>query len=132
MYVVGGKVTDEDGPLEIQMGKDQVLFDAGSDGEELHVSFQSWQDPFSRPLSPENAEYVKSVGKWTALDVSDRSPFRGLIGSAAGAVQLNCNPFGKVIGLVASYPRGKLILNVGVDNLLVNVAAPNGPSTRSI
>ena len=79
-YVHEGRVAVDEGPVELTFADGAVvLFDGGSDGESLTVKGSRWVDPFPEPLSPENVEFVKESGKWTAFDVTRAQPYEKLI-----------------------------------------------------
>jgi hypothetical protein len=123
-YEVAGAVRSENGPLEISFtyGNPTVL-EPASDGEQLIIRVGSWVDPFAAPLSEENDVFVRTHGKWTAVDVSDGRSFREIVGSEAQLVTPVVNPEGAIVGLEATFPRAVLRAEVQADELVVDVLA---------
>lgn len=74
-YVYRGVPDTDFGPFELTFGARVVLLDNASDGEELRVRTEPWEDPFVEPLSEENRAFVETSGKWTAFDVSTVGAF---------------------------------------------------------
>ncbi|MFE7796521.1 hypothetical protein [Nocardia sp. NPDC057440] len=86
-YVHGEDVDRSEGPIELTFDEGTVLlFDAGSDGEELRVVPAAWRDPFAGLTEPEYIEYVAESGKYTAFDVGSEYPYSQLVGSRVAAV----------------------------------------------
>lgn len=70
----------QDGDLELTFeGGTCLLFH--SVGERLVLLAEPWEDPFKGPLSPENEEFIRHSGKWTAYDVGNENEYVGLVGS---------------------------------------------------
>jgi hypothetical protein len=121
-YVFQGAISDDDGPLQISFeGGVMLRFDAGADGETLHVDTTPWVDPFAEPLSDENREYVERSGKWTEFDVSDESPYSALIGETVYEVRLITETDGKLVGVIISGGSTELAASTGADNLQVTI-----------
>jgi hypothetical protein len=88
LYVAPGGVRTAHGPIEITIDPELcVLFDAAGNGEDLRARAAAWRDPFASPLSPADETYVQSHGKWTAFDVTDKSPWSALVGSTVRRVE---------------------------------------------
>jgi hypothetical protein len=71
-YVYAGEVNDGYGAV--------VVFEVGPAAQELGASEAPFDDPFAPPLSRENAEFVRTHGKWTAFDVAAVEPYARLVG----------------------------------------------------
>ena len=113
-YVLRGEVNDSAGPIEIAfVDGSAVVLDAGPDGEALAVAPSLWVDPFAPPLSPENERYVGSSGKWTAFDVSSKSPYTALIGAEVDAVEPHLSPEGRLVG--ATIRAGETVVRAEVE-----------------
>lgn len=77
-----GQVEIAAGLLELTFDDDEVVvFDGAGNGQSLRVEAGPWLDPFDRPLSSENEEWIAQHGKLTAFDVSGEEPFDRLIGA---------------------------------------------------
>ncbi len=85
LYVYRGSVKEDDGALELGFHDGSTaLFETAGNGN-MQVSPQPWVDPFVLPLSPENAAYVRTHGKWTAFDLTREPPANALIGRQVSA-----------------------------------------------
>lgn len=84
-FVSQGTVDTRAGALELRLQDGSfLLLDTHSDWT-LHVKQEEWSDPFPPPLSAENAEFVRTHGKWTAFDRSDMIPACLYIGRRVSA-----------------------------------------------
>lgn len=76
-----GTVKTDEGPLQLTLDNgDVVLFESGSNGEDLVIEDNPWIDPFEGKLTSENRDFVATSGKWSLFDVSGFLPYRLLIG----------------------------------------------------
>lgn len=67
-YVHEGNITDDEGPIEIHFECGlALLFECGSDGEEMTMKKGEWVDPFSGEQSEENIEFIRENGKWEKM-----------------------------------------------------------------
>jgi hypothetical protein len=122
LYENAGSFHSDKGPIELTlMDHGSLLLQPASDGETLAIREGAWADPFSPPLSPENAEFVRTHGKWTAVDVSTKDPFRSLVGAKAELVRPVLNPAGGMVGMAAVFGRATLRVDVHGDELVVEV-----------
>ena len=76
-----GNVDGDEGPVELAFTNGSSLLIRGGYGWRLICESEPWRDPFAPPLSDDNREFVSKSGKWTAFDVSARSPYRVLVGA---------------------------------------------------
>ena len=121
-YEISGNVRSEGGPLEITFVDDTVVvLRPAPDGERLAIETSKWIDTLAPPLSAENEEYVRTHGKWTAVDLSTRSPFSKLVGTEAELVSPVLNPHGSIVGFEAAFPLGVIRAEVVADELVVDV-----------
>lgn len=79
-YEFEGNVDRREGPVEISISGESFVFESGHDGYVLSVRVEEWSDPFSGELSDINREYIKTHGKWVAVDVVEGDPEHFLIG----------------------------------------------------
>lgn len=80
-YVFNGEITDmQDCIIQFTMDNGFVFHLDGYFGSLLDVINESWLDPFSGELSPENQEFIKVSGKWTLFDTSDNKSCKTIIG----------------------------------------------------
>lgn len=87
-YTFGEIVQRNEGPLQLEFGDGSViLFQSGSNGQDLVVELEQWRDPFAGKLTPENRTYIEQYGKWSLFDVSDEDPYAGLCGNRVLHVQ---------------------------------------------
>jgi hypothetical protein len=86
-----------------------VLFDSGPDGESLCMFDSAWIDPFEGRLDEVNLDYIRTSGKWSAVDVTHDLPYRSLIGRPIEEVT-TLTSRGKVIGLVLSVGGHTLVV----------------------
>jgi hypothetical protein len=122
-YEVRGTVKSINGPVELSFADGGVvLLEPASDGERLVVRSTAWVDPFSPPLTSGNDEFVRTHGKWTAVDVSDQEPYGAIVGREASLVRPILNPALQTIGLAAVFPNAELRAEVVADELVVDVA----------
>ena len=96
-------------------------FDSGPDGEALAIKPGMWLDPFRAPLDATNTAYVRQHGKWTRFDVSGEEPYSALIGQAVEGVVPLTTPEGKLVGATITVGAHLLRIEVGADELIVNV-----------
>lgn len=126
LYVYQGAVTKDEGALELSFHDGSTaLFDTTGNGN-MQVTSQPWVDPFVLPLSPENAIYVDTHGKWTAFDLTSEPPANALIERQVSAYaeivtdqsgQVHCPP-GQC--LAASIAFGDVLVRVwnwGADEI---------------
>lgn len=99
LYCYQGEIEPGDGPLELVLDGQPILFDAGPDGESLRVRSKSWSDPFGEPLSPENREYVETHGKWQRVNCAHSNNYSDLLGHRVTDARLLANQFGRVAGV---------------------------------
>jgi hypothetical protein len=110
------------GPLELTFSDGQVvLMEVGPGGEVLRVSTARWLDPFAEPLSPENRTYVNQVGKWTAFDVTDASPYVALRDQPVVSVVTEETGSGELHAVQLRVPTGTLHIRAESDELVVDV-----------
>jgi len=122
LYVFAGRVESGAGPLEVTFSDGStVLFNVGPDGESLRIEDGVFLDPFEEPLSPENAEFVRRSGKFTAFDVSAERPYHALIGRAVLDVQPIVGPLNKITGAAINTDAGTIQVTIGADEVLVTV-----------
>src|SRR5436309_302811 len=96
-FVLGGSVDRSNGPIEFSFEDGScLLLECGPDGEALRLSRRPWDDPFSDPLTPENAEFVQRSGKWTAFDVSGETPYASFVDARLA----RCDPVRNIEGLI--------------------------------
>lgn len=87
-YTIGNDVQRNEGPLQLELDDGSaILFQSGSNGQDLVVKPQRWRDPFAGALSPENRQYVEQYGKWSLFDVSEEDPYASLRGNQVNSVQ---------------------------------------------
>lgn len=123
VYEFKGEVTTDSGPLEITLASDLIwIFDAGPDGETLHLSKGPWSDPFIGQVSAENRKYVDDHGKWTAREVSALPPFSSLVGRALTGYQLVRSPRGLVTGVVLEVDGVSARIAADSDELHVDIS----------
>lgn len=122
-YELGrGQATDRspDDALELTFASGRVLFcDTGPDGDTVRLSAQTWTDPFAEPLSPVNAEYVRTHGKWIRRDTSGEDPFADLVGNTLSDVAPMIGMTGRLYGLLLYFAGYPLAVYSPADELSV-------------
>lgn len=90
-----GRYVAPDGGVDRDDGFIELWFDEGrcyrmgvNRSDRLAIDTEPWADGFLRPLTPENEEWVREHGQWTAFDVSDEAEYAG----AAGATIVRVDP----------------------------------------
>ena len=107
-----------DGALELTFSSGAVLFcDTGPDGDTVTLAAEAWTDPFAEPLSPANAEYVHTYGKWVRHDVSAEDPFADLIGRPLFDVAPMFGLTGRLYGLLLNFSGYQLAVYNTADEL---------------
>ena len=122
-YVFPGElVPDGTGPIELEFADEAVLLiEQGSDESSLRVQNERWKDPFEGRLDAVNREWVDTHGKWTRFDVSGDPCYTHLVGAVITDVVLVEDPDGVVTGAVISAGDGVIRVDVGGDDLVVQV-----------
>ncbi|MFQ6397774.1 hypothetical protein ACLMAJ_30575 [Nocardia sp. KC 131] len=119
-FVHGVDVDRSEGPIELTFDEGTVLlFDAGSDGEELRVGSTAWRDPFAGVTEPEYIEYVADSGKYTAFDVGSDYPYSQLVGGQVAAVVESRLHDERLRGAVLEVSGFRLAVETVADELLV-------------
>ncbi len=107
-----------DGALELTFASGAVLFcDSGPDGDTVTLAAEAWTDPFAEPLSPANAEYVHTHGRWVRHDVSADEPFADLIGRPLFDLAPVSGLTGRLYGLVLNFSGYQLAVYNPADEL---------------
>lgn len=128
----GGAVAREEGFIELWLDDGRCYWMGVSAGAWLAIAVEPWVDAFLPPLSPENAEWVREHGKWTAFDVSGDNEYAGV----AGATVVSVEPVREPCGEGATCIRGaafcfstRTLLTVLCewDETLVTVLRPSPP-----
>jgi hypothetical protein len=119
LYVYEGRVASDEGPLELTFADENVLLRGGPDGERLTVERSPWVDPFREPLSPENAEFVRESGKWTAFDVSRTQPYTKLVDDRITDVIPIRGRKDKITGAVLMFAGHLVSVQVEADEMRV-------------
>lgn len=122
-YQIGQDVAaKDDGAVEIAFAAHATLrCDSGPDGDSVRVHADPWIDPFAGPLSPENEDYVRAVGKWTMYDVSDEYPFASLVGRKLTDLAPMVGAEGKLYGLLLNVTGYLLVIYANADELHVRL-----------
>jgi hypothetical protein len=95
-YVYHDETNMLDGPIELTFSDGSIaLCDASADWR-LEFYGAAWVDPFERPLSEPDRDYVERYGKWTAFDVSRNVPHGRLIG---GTIRQSIPQFNNLLEL---------------------------------
>jgi len=122
-FTFGSDVVRTSGGIEMAFADGAAYtFDAGADGEALVVKAGLWLDPFQPPLDESNAAYVRQHGKWTKFDISGEEPYSGLIGCAVDDAIPLMTPEGKLVGATITIGGRELRMEVGADELIVDIA----------
>lgn len=130
-YVYRGVPDTDFGPLELTFGDRVVLLDNASDGEELRIRTEPWEDPFVEPLSEEDRAFVETSGKWTVFDVSTAGAFASFTGDVLTSVEPVLAGTGKVTGMILRTSGGGVVrVDVEADELFLNEVIP-GRRTES-
>lgn len=116
----------EDGPLEIEIDGEVLLFDGAPDGESLRLRAGFWEDPFKGSLSMENAQYIKDHGQWRRFDCSNEAYFSDLVGQELADVRPLMNTWGRIGGIRLSVDARSLWLVVECDECHVDWVHPIG------
>lgn len=99
-YEFGGETNDLDGAIELTFDDGAVvLCDAAADWS-LEFFGAAWVDPFPEPWSDSDREHIDRYGHWTAVDMSDKSPYSWLIGQTINQVIPQFNDLLELTGLV--------------------------------
>jgi hypothetical protein len=116
-----GTIEGGEGDLELTFADGNVRwFRVGGDGETLNVRDEPWTDPFAAPLSPENAEFVRRSGKWTAFDLTEVPPWSALVGPILAVDPVN--RAGKMTGAVLVMETGRrLEIDCDGDEISVKI-----------
>jgi hypothetical protein len=123
-YTHAGEVERANGALELTLDDGRVLLlDAGPDGEALVARGGPWVDPFAPPLSPENADFVATSGKWSAFEPEPDDPLHSAIGQQVQDVEVATLPQGKPVGVRLTLDRLRVFADVQADELLVRTEA---------
>lgn len=85
LYVYQGTIDQEKGDLELGFQDGSVALFTTSASGNMQVTGEMWLDSFALPLSAENAEFVRTHGKWTVFDLSTTPPACLLIGRQVSA-----------------------------------------------
>jgi hypothetical protein len=122
-YELEGVVERHEGPVELSFADgEMVWFDVGPDGESLAVLNGCWVDHFAPPLSPENEEYIRTHGKYSAFDVGEEAGYRDLVNeNIADVRRLVEERRSKIVGLVIIFSVGQLRIEVEADDLYVTL-----------
>jgi hypothetical protein len=87
-YEFGGRLEERGDDLQVHLGDGVIRFGAGPDGERIEIADTPWQDPFAPPLSPENAEFVRTHGALRLVDVSSLPGYRDWVGKRVAKATL--------------------------------------------
>ncbi|MGB9112019.1 MAG: hypothetical protein WCF24_04750 [Acidimicrobiales bacterium] len=102
------------GPLQLHFDDGTtIMFDVARDGERLSLDEEEWIDPFRLPLTPENAEFVRVSGKWTAIEIGDDEPWHAAIDSPLEGIVPILSPNGATVGVVLAI--GKLSVEALIE-----------------
>jgi hypothetical protein len=126
LYVYRGAVTKNEGALELSFHDGSTALFGTTGNGNMQVTSQPWVDPFVLPLSPENAAYVDTHGKWTAFDLASAPPANALIGRQVSAYeeivtdqsgQYHCPPGQCLAASIACGDVLVRVLNWGADEI---------------
>lgn len=90
-----------DGPLELWLDRGTVLLDVAEDAHTLEVVEQPWREQFVDPLTPEQADFVSTHGKWMRVDVSAQPEYARLVNQPIASADLLEGEAG-IVGAVVS------------------------------
>ncbi|WP_437665392.1 hypothetical protein [Sorangium sp. So ce1182] len=132
LFVYGGRVESDDGPLELHLDDGTVvLLDGAGDGESLLVRGAPWTDPFEPPISAENRLYIEQNGKWSRSEQSGDPMFSSVLGKVISSVKILENEFGREAGVQLSIGGTDLWFVVTGDECHVHWAQPIGFRTST-
>ncbi len=122
-FEIRGQYDQTVGPLEITFDDGAtVVLDAAANGQSLVVKMGTWDDPFEGKMTPENRQFVRSSGKWSAVDVRHESPYGDLIGERLTGVTPISVGQDDVTGAIMTIGKHEVRAEVEADNLVVNIA----------
>jgi hypothetical protein len=127
LYEFERQIEEDDGDVQIWFGEDSVRLGSSPDGASLVVNESPWADPFSGRLSDENEEYVRTHGKWTLVDVSERGPYAQVIDRDLTAVLPLTSRFGSLIGVQLRFDDIAFNVFVHADEVHVSWGRDNIP-----
>jgi hypothetical protein len=125
-YEVGDKVISgaNEGSVEITFrGGGTLLCESAADGETVSVADAPWVDPFGGSLTEENADFVRTSGRWVRYDASDQQPFADLIGRQVVDVAPITGTTGKRYGVVVNVSGYLLSMYANADELHARLLA---------
>ncbi|QKT06382.1 hypothetical protein HUN08_03640 [Gordonia sp. X0973] len=92
-FVYRDHVDETRGPIEFTLSDGAVVWmDTDSDWTTMWVYPGPWTDPFTAPLSAENAQWVADHGKWSDFPVGDDDPLAAVMGTRIDSVDALQDP----------------------------------------
>lgn len=119
-YEFDGELEEDDGQVQFLFDSSVLRFGGSGDGELITVSEEAWQDPFEGQMTPENAEFVRSHGRWRLVDVSQRPKYRSVIGKPLLRALPLVNRFGGTTGV--QLVAGEVTMTIFVDGDEIHVS----------
>lgn len=117
----------EDGEVQIHFENGVARFRCAANGEQIEVSAEEWKDPFGQVLSPENAEFAKTHGRWQLVNLSEAPAFGALVGERLRGILPFANRFGTPMGFQLQFGDAFLNVFVWADELRVTWGAEGVP-----
>ena len=107
-FVAADGTEVEGGFLELTLDSgDVVVLDVGGDWT-LTARPGPWVDHFVEPLTEDNREFVRTHGKWSAVDLSPEEA-AALVGARIGSASLIHNEMNEVEGVRLVTPEAVIV-----------------------
>ncbi len=116
-YVFEGEANTSDGAIELTFADGYVVMCDSAADWTLEFFGAAWVDPFRDPLSESDRAYVARYGRWCAVDVSDRAPYRSLVGRTVQQAIPQLNELLELTGLLVRTDDAVLDLQVWAGEL---------------
>ena len=122
LYEYKGNVDNSDGDLIIDFDGTKLWLTSEPPYDSLVVKSGTWTDSFKESVSPENAEFIATHGKWTLRVCDADLPFRECVGRKLVSVSNLMSRHGCLAGLRLQFEERSLYFYIGGDMSIVDVS----------